>query len=258
MNKIMFTFGLCAGLILLTACATSSSQQGGGDLTGQVWGLTELVGETLLPDTGISAQFNSDGTLSGSSGCNQYNGKYTVSGDSITISTPLATTMMACPQPVMDQENAYLKALGEAKTFAVRGDKLTLTGADDQTLASYQAQSQNLAGTDWEVIGYNNGKQAVTSVLLNTSITASFGRDGTLTGNAGCNDYNGSYTVTGNQITIGPLASTMKACSDPAGVMEQEAQYLAALESAATYQIEGDVLELRTQDGALAVDFSKK
>ena len=40
--------------------------------------------------------------------------------------------------------------------------------------------------------------------------------------------------------------------------MDQEAQYLTALESAATYQIEGTVLELRTQDGALAADFSKK
>jgi heat shock protein HslJ len=44
----------------------------------------------------------------------------------------------------------------------------------------------------------------------------------------------------------------------PERVMDPEAQYLAALESAATYQIEGTVLELRTQDGALAVDFSKK
>jgi heat shock protein HslJ len=41
-------------------------------------------------------------------------------------------------------------------------------------------------------------------------------------------------------------------------VMDQEAQYLAALQSAAAYQIEGAVLELRTKDGALAADFSQK
>ncbi len=40
--------------------------------------------------------------------------------------------------------------------------------------------------------------------------------------------------------------------------MDQEAQYLAALETAATYQIEGGVLELRTSDGALAADYTKK
>jgi heat shock protein HslJ len=45
-------------------------------------------------------------------------------------------------------------------------------------------------------------------------------KDGTLSGNAGCNEYSGPYTVTGNQIKIGPLTSTMMACSDPAGVMD--------------------------------------
>ena len=40
--------------------------------------------------------------------------------------------------------------------------------------------------------------------------------------------------------------------------MEQETQYLAALETAVTYRIEGKGMELRTQEGALAVDFTKK
>jgi len=64
--------------------------------------------------------------------------------------------------------------------------------------------------------------------------------------------------VNGNQVTIGPLASTMMFCEDPAGTMDQEAQYLAALQTAATYQIENNVLELRTTDGALAANFTKK
>ena len=35
--------------------------------------------------------------------------------------------------------------------------------------------------------------------------------------------------------------------------MDQEAAYLAALQSAATYQVEGSMLEMRTKDGALAI-----
>jgi heat shock protein HslJ len=50
----------------------------------------------------------------------------------------------------------------------------------------------------------------------------------------------------------------MKMCNDPEGVMDQESQFLAALESAATYKIEGTRLELRTADGALAADFQLK
>ena len=89
-------------------------------------------------------------------------------------------------------------------------------------------------------------------------ISATFNRIGNLSGSTGCNDYTGPFKVDGSNITIGPLTNTLKMCSDPKGIMEQRSQYLAALGTAATYQIEGDVLELRTKDGALAANFSKK
>jgi len=166
--------------------------------------------------------------------------------------------MKACPQEIMDQETAYLKALGDAKTFAISGGQLTLNDANKNPLLVYKVQSQDLADTSWEVVGYNNGNQAVTSVLAGTTITANFGKDGTMEGNSGCNDYNGPYKVTGSQIGIGPISTTRKACSDPAGVMEQETQYLAAIQNATTYTIKGNVLELRWADGALAADFNRK
>jgi heat shock protein HslJ len=259
MNKIIVSLSICAGMMVLAACASLGSQPGGGgDLTGKVWALTELMGKPPGAGTGISAQFSSDSKVSGSAGCNRYSGTYTVSGNSITISSSMATTMMMCEDSVMQQENAYLKALGEAKTYEVKGDQLTLAGTDKTSLAIYKAQSQDLSGTSWEVTGYNNGKQAVIGTLAGTTLTADFGKDGNLSGNAGCNTYSGAYKVNGDQITIGPLASTMMACSEPEGVMEQEAQYLAALQSAATYQIEGNVMQLRTKDDALAAMFNRK
>jgi heat shock protein HslJ len=255
MNKIIVFLSICAGMTILAACAPAKS---GGDLTGKVWGLTELMGKAPVEGAGISAEFSSDGKVSGSAGCNRYSGTYTVSGNTITIAPSIASTMMMCEDAIMQQESAYLKALPEAKTYEIKGDQLTLTGADKTSLVSYKAQSQDLSGSSWEPTGYNNGKQAVVSVLTGTTLTAEFGKDGILSGNSGCNTYTGSYKVTGNQITIGPLASTMMACSDPEGVMEQEAQYLAALQSAATYQIEGSVLQLRTKDDALAATFNRK
>ena len=255
MKALFYSLGLCTGLFILAACASSTSQPiSEGDLTGQVWGLSTLMDQGLVPGSSISAQFTSDGKVSGSAGCNQYSGTYTASGNTLKISSPLASTMKACSQELMDQESAYLKALGEVRNFTVSGDQLTLSDANKKNLLVYKAQSQDLSGTSWEVIGYNNGKQAVTSVLAGSTLTAEFGTDGNLSGNSGCNNYNGPYTITANQIKIGPLASTRMACADPAGVMEQEAQYLAALETAATYQLQGTGLELRTKDGALAVD----
>ena len=257
MNKKWFAIGLCLGMMILTACASSGSGQP-GDLTGKVWALTELVGKPPLAGTGISAEFTADGKVAGSAGCNRYSGTYTVSGSNITFSSPMASTMMMCDQALMDQESAYLQMLGDVKTFAVSGDQLTLSGADGSQLAVYKAQSQDLAGTSWEATAYNNGKQAVVSVLPGTTLTANFANDGSLAGNAGCNEYNGPYKINGDQISIGPLVSTLMMCSDPAEVMDQEAQYLAALQSAAKYQIEGNVLQLRTQDDALAAMFNRK
>lgn len=259
MKKILFALGFGAGLLILSACSSSAGQQGDQrDLTGTMWSLTTFMDKGLVPGSGITIEFASEGKVSGSSGCNRYAGVYKTDGNSIVISSPLASTMMACPQEIMDQETAYLKALGDVKTYTATKDQLTLLDASGKTLMVYEAQSQELAGTSWEVTGYNNGQQAVTSVLAGSTLTAQFGKDGVLSGKSGCNDYNGPYVVTGNKIKIGPLASTRMACAEPAGVMEQEAQYLAALETAATYKIDSNTLELRTADGALAVDYKKK
>jgi len=258
-KKIFLIVGLFAGLLVLSGCGEIAAQQAGQqDLTGTIWSLSTFMGKELVPGSGITAEFTSDGKISGSSGCNLYAGTYKVDGNNILISSPLASTMMACSQEVMDQETAHLKALGDVRNFVATRDQLTFKDASGNDLMVFTAQDQDLAGTSWEATGYNNGKQAVTSVLAGTTITAEFGKDGTLTGNSGCNNYSGPYKVTGNQIKIGPLISTKKACAEPAGVMDQEAQYLAALETAATYKLEGSVLELRTSDGALAADYTKK
>jgi len=74
-----------------------------------------------------------------------------------------------------------------------------------------------------------------------------------LSGNSGCNTYNGGYEASGTTLKVGPLVSTQKACATPAGVMEQEQQYLAALQNAATYEIAGNTLTIRDASGATQV-----
>jgi heat shock protein HslJ len=114
-----------------------------------------------------------------------------------------------------------------------------------------------LEGTEWVVTGYNNGKGGVVSVVSGTELTASFA-DGGVAGSAGCNDYRAGYEIEGESLRIGPAGSTKKMCSGPEGIMEQEAQFLAALSSATVYRIEGDNLELRREDGSLAVKASAR
>ena len=74
-----------------------------------------------------------------------------------------------------------------------------------------------------------------------------------MSGNSGCNTYSGGYEASDNALKVGPLASTIMACDKPAGVMEQEQQYLAALQNSATYEIAGDTLTIRDASGAMQV-----
>ena len=243
-------FGLVG--IPLAACSAAGSGQ---NLTDNIWLLAELNGVSPLPGTSITADFSEDGTVAGSSGCNNYSTSYAVDGDQIEFGEQIASTMMACPEPVMEQERAYLDALSNSTRFEIVNDELVLYDAGDGELARFAAVDQSLAGTNWEVIAYNNGKEAVVSVINGTQITAAFDVDGQVAGSAGCNNYFASYETDGEGISIGPAGSTRMMCNEPAGIMEQEGQYLAALETAARYRIEGDTMEMRTADGAIVANF---
>jgi uncharacterized lipoprotein YbaY len=156
----------------------------------------------------------------------------------------------------MQQESAYLAGLQAAATYQMTGDSLVLLDAAGAELMTFAVNTPvELAGSAWRVIGYNNGNEAVVSVIIDTEMTATFGADGQVTGSAGCNNYFAGYELDGDSIAIGPAGATMMMCAEPEGIMEQEQQYLAALGTAATYRIDLDRLELRTADGALAADF---
>ena len=64
--------------------------------------------------------------------------------------------------------------------------------------------------------------------------------------------------VKDSSMTIQKPTSTHKACTQPKGVMHQEREYLKALTTAATYTLQGNPLELRTAEDALAALFKSK
>lgn len=82
-----------------------------------------------------------------------------------------------------------------------------------------------------------------TAPIAGITLTARF-EGGAVSGDAGCNGYSGGYAVDGGAIEMGPFAATLAICAEPAGVMEQEAAFLIALESADTYAQSGNELVL--------------
>lgn len=115
-----------------------------------------------------------------------------------------------------------------------------------------------LAGTNWDLVAYNNGTQAMVSLISGTTITAEFGADSvSLTGSAGCNTYNGNYTTQGPSIAIRGIAASQQTCPTPDGIMAQESRYLSLLATAVTFQINGDQLEMFDANGGRILQFQR-
>ncbi len=235
-----------AAMVILAACTSS------GELPGTTWRVTSLGDAGVVADAVITLGFVDDSNVEGETGCNSFFGSYTTDGDNISIG-PLASTLAACVPPARAaMEQAYVAALETATTYDIGGDTLTLFGPNGRQLVEAERFDPILQGSSWEVLSYNNGNQAVVSVLLGTEISLVFGENDEVSGVA-CNNYNGPYEAEDQRISIGPFATTRKACPEPEGTMEQEGLYLTALEASAVWQIRGEMLELRDGNGSLQV-----
>jgi heat shock protein HslJ len=223
------------------------------------WRLVEYLGPAgvlvAVPAEVTATATFTDGRIAGSAGCNRYFAACTIADDAIAIDGAIGSTMMACPEPVASIERAYLATLATIASWEITGDRLELRTADGGAGLRFIAESPtSLTGSPWEATAVNNGRGGVASVVGGSTLTARFA-DGQVAGSAGCNRFHGPYALDGTALLIGPLASTRRACPEPAGVMEQEAAYLTALAKVATWSIEGDRLQLRDAGGALQVDY---
>jgi len=255
------------GTVLLAACgddssssstsASGSTASGADALNGTRWtldiaGLNVPGADKVLPTIAFA-----DGSVSGNAGCNTFSGSYTVSGASLTIGQ-LASTKMACGTVETAVETAVLGRLGKVAGYTMTADALTLTDSSGATLLTYAPAPTGLQGA-WVATGYLNAdKSGFVSIVIDTEVTAAFGPDGTLAGSSGCNTYSGSYTVDGDAMTVSQMISTQKACETPAGVMDQESGYLAALQSSVKFQNDGSTLTLFNADGQQTVTYIPK
>jgi heat shock protein HslJ len=262
MRRTVMVIGVLAASMALAACSSdggATTGGTGGTIEGVDWVLTSYdengTQKEVPADVYADARFQA-GKVSGSAGCNQYNGAAKISGVTLAV-TGVSSTMMACPPPASDVETAFLAALNKSASFTATADSLTIFDTSGAKILVFSASTgPALTEGEWHVTGYNNGKQAVVSVAAGSDPTAVFGADGTVSGNATCNRFNGTYTIDGDKIAISQLATTMMACETDE-LNAQEAAYLAALQSAATYQVRGSTLDLRTASDALAVTYTQ-
>ena len=119
---------------------------GSAPLLGTMWKLTELDGTPPVQTTSNNfAQLVLDGSqnrYSASSGCNRLTGTIVLTDDSLTFGAG-ASTMMACPEPLMKQERAFDMMLRSVTGYRISGRTLELL-AGKKTVAKFKAANPAL------------------------------------------------------------------------------------------------------------------
>ena len=231
----------------------------GGALAGTSWLLQSYPGTPGSVDAVAGSStltFAPAGALAGSTGCNRFSGQYTVSGASLTLSLG-AMTQAACTDAALNaQEAALTLGLPKVTSFAVAGTTLTLR-SDNGSTFTYAAAPTGLSGTSWTATGVNNGKEAVVGTAATEKLTLMFGTDGKISGFGGCSDLSGSYTTSeaGRTVTITGVTAAPKTCDAEATTLQQN--YVTALGSVATYELDGNKLTLRNAQGATQATFNR-
>ena len=77
----------------------------------------------------------------------------------------------------------------------------------------------------------------------------------TWSGFGGCNRYTTTATITGDDVELSPVASTMMACADPA--MEVETLYFQLLNEVTSFSRDGSDLELKDSSGKVLLTYAK-
>ncbi|WP_165495808.1 YbaY family lipoprotein [Marinobacter halodurans] len=118
-------------------------------------------------------------------------------------------------------------------------------------MARADSARNSLIGTFWELTRIHDDpiSQETDQRKLNMVLSEEGQR---ISGFSGCNQFAGHYTLNGDQLQFGPLASTMIACFKG---MEQEDAYQKALRAVTHYRIQGPLLQLLDKDNEVVLQF---
>jgi heat shock protein HslJ len=117
---------LVAFALILSACVARSNP---ASLGGTSWTLVSYgsVDKPTAATPGIHASlnFSANGQVSGNLGCNSFSGTYELKPGKLVFG-PLVSTMMACPEPLMTQEDTAFQVLTGTARFTRAGNILTI------------------------------------------------------------------------------------------------------------------------------------
>lgn len=146
--KMAVSAGVLAMLIAPAGADEPGTGVGTRTPTGQ-WLAEDIAGGGVLDRVQTTLVLGPDGATGGRGGCNTYTGSHAFDGDMVTFG-PIASTEMACPPAVMNQERKFFDALEKVTAWRLLPEmsKLELLSADGATILVFTAMSGNEPSED--------------------------------------------------------------------------------------------------------------
>jgi heat shock protein HslJ len=250
--------------LLLSACGINSATGSTGPTTSPVpntptldgtrWRLIAFGNGTPINQQRASINFQA-GRMGGNAGCNGFGADYTQTGETLNIG-PIVQTEMACEPEIMKVESELTAALSKSVRFSLVNTQLQLFDASNTLLATFAPEANNaLIDVIWEIRAVIDEQGNIVALTPGSNASLEFNADGMVNGFTGCNNLSGSYTLNDTQLTFGPLASTKRACVEPAA-NQQEQQILAALGKVSALRQQGNLLTLLASDGSTLIELT--
>jgi polar amino acid transport system substrate-binding protein len=154
--------------------------------------------------------------------------------------------------PLEGAEQDCLEAPGPYTYQLIASNSDGQSDSREASVTVSEAEPQNpLANTNWQLSSmYVNQVPAP-----ETNIMAFFDANGSVGGNGSCNSYNGPYTVSGSNLSVGPFGRGMATCGEE--IDSQEQLFLSAFESAASFELSGNQLVIRDSGGQEVLRFNR-
>lgn len=200
--------------------------------------------------------------VGGTAACNSYGGRIVTEGDTWR-SQGYDATELACDEPQMAAERAYLETLEAADTWRrPSADELVLSGEDTELRfeALPPAPTGQLTATSWVLDGLVTSTGDEASVSSPTSnadeATLRLDSDGTIEASTGCRTFAGEWTEISGEIVLTTFgvdddspnvaADGTTTCDDDS--LQQEHHVLSVLGDGFRAEIDGQRLTLFSRD----------
>ncbi len=198
------------------------------------------AGLELIGEPAITLKLTAD-SAGGSGGCNTYRSVPIYREESISFGQ-IISTQMACAEPVMALERAYLEALSAVQSYRmVNGQLVLLYGAGGRLIFD---RVPTFAESQWRLSAYG-APNALIPAAGEVTLHFAEGRAG---GSTGCNQYSTSFAARGDSLSFSVLITTRRACPS-AALSSQEQAFIKALERVTHYSEQGDELTLHYDAG---------